>query len=149
MSVERFPVEAGHILMFRRAVGYADAEDGRTPRTSSSRRRRSSRASAQFEPGHRLRPTSKSWFGSGGGPGEMPDGGGRLHAEQHYTYHRPVRVGDVLSAVERDGETWEKKGRSGTLKFAEMITDYRDQSGELVVTATAVSVLRVPHEEKA
>ncbi|MEU1370881.1 MaoC family dehydratase N-terminal domain-containing protein [Streptomyces sp. NPDC005803] len=149
MSVERFPVEAGHILMFRRAVGYADAEDGADTANIEFAPPTFVQASAQFEPGHRLRPGRETWFGSAGGPGEMPEGGGRLHAEQKYTYHRPVRVGDVLSAVERDGETWEKKGRSGTLKFAEMITEYRDRSGELVVTATAVSVLRVPNEENA
>ena len=36
----------------------------------------------------------------------MPDGGGGLHAEQHYVYHRPVRAGDVLSASVREGRRW-------------------------------------------
>lgn len=148
MPIERFPVEAGHVLMFRRAVGYPEAEDGADTANIEFAPPTFVQASAQFEPGYRLRPDSGPWWGSGSGPGSMPDGGGRLHAEQHYTYHRPVRVGDVLSSVERAGETWEKKGRSGTLKFAEMITEYRDEQGELVVTARAVSVLQVPAEEE-
>ena len=61
--------------------------------------------------------------------GKSEDGGGggtSLHAEQHYEYHRPLVVGDVLHARGRKGETWEKQGRSGTLKFTELITEYLD-----------------------
>jgi acyl-CoA thioesterase FadM len=64
-----------------------------------------------------------------------------LHAEQHYTYHRPLRVGDVLTATTRPGERWEKAGRrAGKLMFAETITEFRDEHGELVVTARGVGV---------
>lgn len=147
MPVERFPVEAGHVLMFRRAVGYPDAEDGADTANLEFAPPTFVQASVHFEPHSRLRPDSGSWWGSAGGPGAMPEGGGGLHAEQHYTYHRPVRVGDVLSSVERDGETWEKKGRSGTLKFAERITEYRDQQDELVVTVRGVAVRREQNEE--
>ena len=73
----------------------------------------------------------------GGGGG----GGTGLHAEQHYEYHRPLRAGDVLTAETRDGKRWEKEGkRAGKLVFSEMITEYRDQQGELVVTARSVGV---------
>lgn len=41
----------------------------------------------------------------------------------------------------RPGNTWEKEGRrGGTMKFTESITEYRDQNGELVVTARSVGV---------
>ena len=74
--------------------------------------------------------------GSGGG------GIGRgLHAEQEFHYHRPAQPGDILSATSRPGERWEKEGRSGKLVFSESITEYRDQAGELVVTARSVGVL--------
>jgi len=64
-----------------------------------------------------------------------------LHAEQHYIYHRALRVGDVLTATTRPGERWEKEGRrAGRLLFSETITEFRDQNGELVVTARAVGV---------
>ncbi|NMH99417.1 FAS1-like dehydratase domain-containing protein [Pseudonocardia acidicola] len=142
MGVERFPVEAGHVLMFRRAVGYPDAEAGADTTGLEFAPPTFVQASAQFEPGYRLRPSIGPWWGSGADSGHMPDGAGALHAEQHYTYHRPVRVGDVLSATERAGKTWEKTGRSGTLRFTETITEYRDADGELVVTARSVGVLR-------
>ncbi|MYE82007.1 MAG: MaoC family dehydratase, partial [Gammaproteobacteria bacterium] len=75
--------------------------------------------------------------GGGGGGG----GGGGLHAEQRYVYHRHPRVGDVLTATTRPGNKWERQSRrAGTLKFSETVTEYRDQNGELVVTATGVGV---------
>jgi hydroxyacyl-ACP dehydratase HTD2-like protein with hotdog domain len=74
----------------------------------------------------------------------MPPGGSGLHAEQHYEFHQPVRVGMVLSASERAGRTWEKTGRSGTLHFSELITEYLDETGTPVVTATSVGVRREP-----
>ena len=154
MTIERFPVEAGHIMLFARAIGDANPvyygaltgeEDVPAPPTFVQ-------ASAQFDPDYFLRPKiGEPWFGSGrdatgvvredGGGGAGGGGGGGLHAEQHYQYHRPLRAGDVLTATVRDGETWEKQGRrGGKLLFAETITEYRDQAGELVVTARAVGV---------
>ena len=38
------------------------------------------------------------------------------------------------------GDHWEKEGRSGKLVFSENITEYRDQNGELVITARGVGV---------
>jgi acyl dehydratase len=155
VTVERFPVEAGHVLTFARAIGddnpvYRDAEVASAsevggliaPPTFTM-------ASAQFDPEWPLRPKAgEKWFGSASGPGSAPSGGGGggggLHAEQHFTYHRTVRVGDVLSATSRPGKTWEKTGRSGTLAFSEQITEFRDQDGELVVTARSVAVVRHP-----
>ena len=47
----------------------------------------------------------------------------------------------MLRATTRDGETWAKQSkRAGTLQFAERITEYFDQDGELVVTARSVGV---------
>ncbi|WP_406276735.1 MaoC family dehydratase N-terminal domain-containing protein [Nocardia sp. NBC_00881] len=148
MTVERFPVEAGHVLMFRRAVGYPDAEAGADTAGIEFAPPTFVQASAQFEPEYRLRPSRAPWWGSAREAGTMFAGGGGLHAEQHYTYHRPVRVGDVLSSTVRPGKVWEKTGRSGVLRFAETFTEYRDEQGELVVTARSVSVLKNPREEQ-
>jgi acyl dehydratase len=151
MSATRFPVEAGHVLTFARSIGddnpvYRDAEHAAAgecggliaPPTFTQ-------ASAQWDPDWTLRPKpGEKWYGSASGPGTMPAGGGGLHAEQHFTYHRTVRVGDVLSATTRPGNTWEKSGRSGTLAFSEQITEFRDADGELVVTARSVGVQRHP-----
>jgi hypothetical protein len=184
VSTTRFPIEAGHVLLFARSIGdpnpvYADpdspeaqAVDGvLAPPTFVQ-------ASAQFNPDYPLRPRiGQPWFGSGreptgrvgratrsngearsgsgagggsgGAGGSSGSGGGNsgggggsgLHAEQHYEYHRTPRVGDVLTATTRPGERWEKAGRrGGKLLFAESITEFRDEDGELVVTARAVTV---------
>lgn len=111
-------------------------------------------ASAQFDPDYSLRPkVGQVWFGSGGEPtgikpkkdsggeGGGGGGGGGLHAEQHYEYHRHPKVGDVLTATYLEGKKWEKEGRrSGKLVFSESIVEYRDQDGNLVVTARGVGV---------
>jgi hypothetical protein len=157
VAVERFPIEAGHILMFARAIGdpnpiYADEEYAAgaevggiiAPPTFAQ-------ASAQFDPDYILRPKiGEPWFGSGreatglkrdrGGGGAGAAMGSGLHAEQHFEYHRHIKPGDVLSATTRAGDTWEKEGRSGKLVFSENITEYRDQYGELVITARGVGV---------
>ena len=75
MAVERFPIEASHILMFARAIGdenpaYTDASSAAAkalggviaPPTFTM-------ASAQFDPDAMLRPKlGEPWFGSGATP---------------------------------------------------------------------------------
>ena len=47
----------------------------------------------------------------------------------------------MLTATNLPGKTWEKEGRrSGKLVFSETVTEYRDQKGELVITARGVGV---------
>ena len=158
MAVDKFPVEASHIMMFARSVGdenpiyydedyAATTEPGRVvaPPTFAQ-------ASAQFDPDFFLRPkVGQPWFGSGkeatGIKRESSGGGGGggssgvLHAEQHFEYHRHISPGDVLSATIRAGKTWERESkRAGKLVFSESITEYRDQNGELVITARGVGV---------
>jgi N-terminal half of MaoC dehydratase len=161
VAVERFPVEAGHILMFARSIGdpnliYADeAYAAGTEVGAILAPPTFAQASAQFDPDYILRPKiGEPWFGSGReatGLRREPSagGGGRaggaamgsgLHAEQHFEYHRHIGPGDVLSATTRPGDHWEKEGRSGKLVFSENITEYRDQNGELVITARGVGV---------
>ena len=163
MAVQKFTVEASHIMMFARAVGdgnpvYHDAEAAKNTEAGGIIAPPTfAQASAQFDPNYGLRPKidGDGWFGSGGKPtGAKPrsssgggggqgggGGGGGLHAEQRFIYHRHIKPGDVLSATGKPGKTWEKQGRrSGKLVFSESITEYRDQNGELVVTAIGVGV---------
>lgn len=156
MAVEKFPVEASHILMFARSVGdyneiYADEEYAQTTEPGSIIAPPTFvQASAQFDPDYFLRPKPGTpWFGSGKEPtsvkkegsGGGGGGGGGLHAEQHYVYHRHPKPGDVLTATVKPGKKWEKQGkRSGKLLFSETVTEYRAQNGELVVTARSVGV---------
>ena len=160
MVASRFPVEAGHIVMFARAIGdanpvYDEESAGSTELGEVIAPPTFTMASAQFDPDYALRPkVGQPWLGSGREPTGIPasDGGGGtgLHAEQHFTYHRPVRPGDVLTAASREGERWEKQGkRGGVLRFSETIVDYRDQEGRLVVTSRMVGVQteRAPGEQ--
>ena len=158
MAVDRFPVEASHIMMFARSVAddnqiYYDEDYAKgtepggiiAPPTFAQ-------SSAQFDPVYFLRPkVGEPWFGSGGeatgikrdssGEGGGGGSGGGLHAEQHFEYHRHIGPGDVLTATNKPGKTWEKEGkRSGKLIFSETVTEYRDQHGELVITARGVGV---------
>lgn len=151
--VDRFPVEAGHIMLFARSVGdtnqiYYDEEYAKTTEPGGMIAPPTFvQSSAQFEDDYSLRPTiGEDWFGSGKestGVTREPGGGGGggLHAEQHYEYHRQLKPGDVLHSVNKPGEKWERESkRAGTLKFSESITEYYDQNDELVITARSVGV---------
>ncbi|MFM2070278.1 MAG: hypothetical protein RLZZ623_541 [Actinomycetota bacterium] len=151
MAVQRFPVEASHIMMFARAIGddnpvYTDPLSPEAaafggviaPPTFTM-------ASSQFDPEATLRPkVGEPWFGSAKEPsGAAVTSTGRLHAEQHFEYHRPLVAGEVLTAIERTGETWVKESkRGGSLLFEERFVDYvAESTGELVVTAKMVTVI--------
>ena len=150
MAKITFPVEAGHIMLFARAIGdtnpvYHDADAAQkseaggiiAPPTFPQ-------AVAQFDPDYPLRwRPGQPWFGSGKTATgvERASSSGGLHAEQHFEYHRALRPGDVLTVETRPGETWERESkRAGKLTFRERIAEYRDQHGELVVTARSVGV---------
>lgn len=167
MAEYSFPVEAGHVMLFARAIGdnnpvYRDAAAAKAaglagivaPPTFAM-------ASAQFDPGFPLRPVhGRPWMGSGATPTGLAKrseatpveaaepqapGANTLHAEQRFEFSRPVLVGDVLSPTQRIGRQWDKQSRSGaTLTFVESITEFRDPGGDLVVTATSVAVTTHP-----
>jgi acyl dehydratase len=156
MAVDKFPVESGHVMMFARSIGdaneiYYDEDYAKsTDQGAIIAPPTFVQSSAQFDPDYFLRPKiGEEWFGSAKGPtgitkkkeGGGGGGGGGLHAEQHYVYHRPLTVGDVLTAENKPGKSWEKEGRrGGKLMFNETVTEDRDQNGELVITATGVGV---------
>ena len=156
MAVKSFPIEASHILMFARSIGddnkvYSDADYAKTTEAGGIIAPPTfAQASAQFDPDYFLRPKiGQPWFGSGKNPtgiqrapgGGGGGGGGGLHAEQHFEYHRHLKPGDVLTATTKPGATWERESkRAGKLVFSESITEYRDQKGELVITARGVGV---------
>ena len=157
MAAKTFPIEASHILMFARSVGdynpvYEDADYAATTEAGGIIAPPTfPQASAQFDPNYVLRPQpGKPWFGSGKNPtgitrteggGGGGGNGGALHAEQLFEYHRHLKPGDVLTATALPGKTWEKEGRrSGKLILSESVIEYRDQKGELVITARGVGV---------
>ena len=65
-----------------------------------------------------------------------------LHGEQEYTFHRaPPTAGDVLTARERVVDRYAKPGkRGGEMRFATVVTEYRDAAGTLVAEAKATFI---------
>jgi hypothetical protein len=131
----RLPVEAVQIMLFARSIGdenpafveLACADEMVAPPTFTE-------TLQHFIPGYEFRPDPRRpWIGSeptAMGVARQSAAEITLHAEQHFEYHTDVRPGDVLTATTRAGKTWEKSGRSGTLRFFERITEFRKQSGE-------------------
>jgi hypothetical protein len=153
MAATQFPVEAGHIMMFARAIGdqnpvYSDpAQANQSEAGGVIAPPTFVQASVQYDPDYPLRPhPGQPWFGSGRRPTGRPAGGDEegngLHAEQHFEYLRSIRPGDVLTLSVRPGRSWGKEGRrGGTLRFVETVTEYRGADGELAVVTRDVVVL--------
>jgi len=64
-----------------------------------------------------------------------------LHGEQEYEFLKPIHAGDVLTAVSRIVDVYEKPGkRGGSMNFAVTETEYKNQRGELVARARATTI---------
>jgi hypothetical protein len=143
MAPSRFVVEQGHLLAFGRAIGAPPPD--RTDRTDLA-------DLAALDPPAPVPPTFVAasalhdpehmrGLRSIGPLAAPPDGGSLLHAEQHFEYHAPIRVGDVLEVERTDGRRWERESRhGGRLRFREVITDYRFPNGALGVRSRMVLV---------
>jgi|tagenome__1003787_1003787.scaffolds.fasta_scaffold20981942_3 peroxisomal enoyl-CoA hydratase 2 len=88
-----------------------------------------------------------------GGTGSMytPAGGGDaasafardglyLHGEQHFEYHRPVCVGDVLEGRLRTSKPVAREARRGPMEVTYFQTTWTDPDGEAVVDERIVSL---------
>ena len=136
MGAYVFEAEPGHVLAFARAVGderltHAVPVPGTpVPVTFPA-------CAVQFDPAHMrgLRPSGSLALSS------STAGGGVLHAEQEFEYFAPVRVGDSLTVTERAGDRWHKQSRrGGTLTFHEILRDYHNAAGALVLRSRMVLV---------
>jgi hypothetical protein len=65
-----------------------------------------------------------------------------LHGEQEYTFHGDLpAAGEVLTAQEKVVDRYSKPGkRGGTMRFATVVTEYRDGGGALVAEARATFI---------
>ncbi len=65
-----------------------------------------------------------------------------MHAEQEYVFHGPPpRAGTRLHCRSRITQMFEKQGkRGGTLRFAVMVTEFRDADGRLIAEARLTGV---------
>lgn len=87
-----------------------------------------------------------------------PDGFGRpnvgfdrkrvLHAEEEFVFHGPPpKAGDRLRVTSYVGDRYEKEGaRSGKMRFAVIVTEFRDADGRLVAEdrSTVVETAAAP-----
>lgn len=74
-----------------------------------------------------------------------------LHGEQEYVFHGPLpRAGQTLYATERVADRYEKPGRrGGVMKFAVIVTEFRDDAGTLVAEGRTTFIETAkPTEEK-
>lgn len=94
--------------------------------------------------------TMRHWISDGSDAWRLLgfDRGRTLHAGEEYEFHAgPLRIGQRLTGQSRIGRRWSKENKSGqTLHFATMVTEYRDQAGTLVATATLTGV-ELPGDE--
>ena len=67
-------------------------------------------------------------------------GGLFLHGEQHFTYHRPVLVGDVLEGRMRTSKPVARTARRGPMEVTWFQTRWTDLEGEPVVDEQIVSL---------
>ena len=63
-----------------------------------------------------------------------------LHGEQHFTYHRPVGVGDVLEGRLRTSKPVARTARRGPMEVTWFQTRWTDLAGEPVVDEQIVSL---------
>jgi len=159
----RFCVDRTGILLFASALGetnpiYWDEDYAKkTPLGSVIAPPTFAVSSAHWDPNHALRGVRKIPAPPPRPPapaGATPQAGGAgrsaggldltrvLHGEQRFEYHKPVRPGMTLTVTNRPGQSWTKEGKKGgTMRFSESISEYRDEKGELVVTATSVGIV--------
>jgi hypothetical protein len=76
-----------------------------------------------------------------------------LHGGQEFTFHGPPpAAGTHLGAEMRVDADYEKEGRrGGSMRFVEVVTDYRDDAGVLVAEARNILIetARPPGEERS
>lgn len=136
------PVDPGLLLLVARAVGDATAADAASAAGRERTRGRPAvlpltwtRAVAEH---HDADGELRRW--PGGSPTPRGGSSDQFHAEQHFEYHRAPFLGEVLRAETRGGATWRRQGRSGDLSFAETVTDFTGEDGDLCVRSRKVGV---------
>jgi acyl dehydratase len=86
--------------------------------------------------------TIQHWDRDGSGRAHLPFDLKRvLHGEQEYEFLAPIHAGDVLTAVSRIVDVYEKPGkRGGSMNFAVAETEYKNQRGDVVARARHITI---------
>ncbi len=73
-----------------------------------------------------------------------------LHAEEHYRYIRPLRIGDRLRCRTRVVDDYPKWGRrGGTMRFIVTETEMRDENTDELVVVTRTTMVQLHTERGA
>jgi hypothetical protein len=93
---------------------------------------------------------SSFWAPEGSRPDTGFDRKRLLHGEQEYIFHGGLpRAGDVLAASSYIADRYERAGkRGGVMRFAVVVTDYRNSAGELVVEQRSTLIERAKPAEQ-
>jgi acyl dehydratase len=129
-----FVVEAGKAAEFARATGAdPDRLAGLAPVTFPA-------ASALW-----MRPENSAWHGID------RDYRNVLHGEQRFDYPRgPLPIGAVLRARQAFGDTFDKPGRRGIMRFTEVVTTFwSDDESDPDAVMTSLSITLPPADENA
>lgn len=139
VTVEDFRIEAGKVEEFARAITDPNpvSRDEAAARAAGLERIPAPLTYARVSRFPRYRTTDDDTYGF--------DLGFRpeyvLHGEQAYAYERPLFVGDVLTGTTTLADVFQREGgRAGTMTFAVYETEYRDESGDLVLTDRATAI---------
>jgi len=72
----------------------------------------------------------------------------RIHGEQEFEYHQPIKAGDVLTGQIRVVDVYEKAGkRGGKMTFGVIETTYRNARGETALVARRTIIETTPQPE--
>lgn len=69
-----------------------------------------------------------------------------LHAEQHFEYTTPIRVGETLTIERRVADIYEKKG--GEMEFIVIETSFVDTAAKLVALSRQIVLVRNKKREQ-
>ncbi len=126
-------VERGKIREFARAIKdddplYFDEEHAR-------------REAGGVMPPVTFLQTVQHWDDGRGRPSVPFDLKRVLHGEQEYEFLKPIHAGDVLTAVSRIVDVYDKPGkRGGSMNFVVTEIEYKNQRGELVARARHITI---------
>ncbi|NUB92600.1 MaoC family dehydratase N-terminal domain-containing protein [Haloterrigena sp. SYSU A121-1] len=140
-TVEAFRIERGKVEEFARAITESDPlfRDASVARDRGYEAVPAPLTYAQVSRFPRYRPDGLEGQGKGFDLGFRPEY--VLHGEQAYEYERPLLVGDVLTGTTTLSDVYQRDGgRAGSMTFAVYETEYRDESGGLVLTDRVTAI---------
>ena len=148
-----FVIEAGHIRHFATAIEdanpiYADEAYARnTPYGGVIAPPTFFRATGYALPGPGSRRAAAPQGPAARQAGGPPAGGTGLDGGSEWEFFKPVRPGDVITAVSKLVDLQERQGRAGAMIIRRTETVYTNQLGELVAKGWGTSLTQYRREQ--